>query len=295
MNYFQDNNPFFEPSVYYLGSDGTGKTVSDFPLIYFSVAQLWKIFGHHEFIYRLIVLLFFFSSLIALFKIFENTLKDSVLAIIFPLFLFTSPTLVYYANNFLMDIPAFSLAIIGLYFFFRFYQSSKNKYLYLFIFFNAIAGLLKISSLMSFIAVLGLFMLEFFNVKLNPDRKIFQHPLKQIFPLISVLIIQLIWYMYASYYNSNNNAGIFLIGYLPIWDLNISQIKITLDAINEHIKWDYFRKETQFVFIFMFIIVLVFYKRINKIMLFFTIFLSTGFLLFILLFFKPLKTMITIQ
>ena len=289
MNYFQDNNAFLEPSVHHLGVDGTGKTVSDFPLIYFSVAQLWKIFGQHEYIFRLIVLLIFFLSLFAMFKIFENTLKDSVLAIIFPLLLFTSPTLVYYANNFLMDIPAFSLAIIGLYFFYKFYQSSKIKYLYLFAFLSAIAGLLKISSLMSFIAVWGLFLLEILNIKLNPDRKIFQHPVKQIIPLIIVLIIPVIWYSYASYYNSNNNAGFFLIGYLPIWDLNISQINITLDAIHEHIKWDYFRKETQFVFLFMFIMILVFYKRVNKIMLFLTIFLSIGFLLFILLFFQALK------
>ena len=289
MNYFQDNNPFFEPGIHYLGGDGTGKTVSDFPLIYFSVALLWKIFGHHEFIYRLIVILFFYSGLFALFKIFENTLKDSVLAIISPLFLFSSPTLVYYANNFLMDIPAFSLAIIGLYFFFRFYQTSKNKYLYLFVFFNAIAGLLKISSLMSFMAVIGLFVFESFNVKLNPDRKIFQHPMKQIIPLISVLIIQLLWYVYANNYNSNHNAGIFLIGYLPIWDISPSQIKITLDAINEHIKWDYFRKETQLVFIFMFVLVLVFYKRVNKIVILLLIFLSIGFLLFILLFFQAFK------
>ena len=60
MNYYQDNNPFFKPSIHNLGRDGTGKTVSDFPLIYFSVAELWKVFGYHEFIYRLVVVLFFF-------------------------------------------------------------------------------------------------------------------------------------------------------------------------------------------------------------------------------------------
>ncbi len=289
MNYYQDNNPFLEPSIHYLGRDGTGKTVSDFPLIYFLVAKLWKVFGHHEFIYRLVVLLFFFSGLFALFKIFENTIKDSILAIAGSLFLFTSPTLVYYANNFLMDIPAFSLALIGLYFFFRFIQSSANIHLYLFAFFYAIAGLLKITSLLSYMAIVGLFIFELFNVKLNRDRKIFQHPLKQIFILVSVLIIPIIWYMYTKNYNAKYNAGFFLIGILPIWKLDIPQIKIILDYINEHIKWDYFRSDTQFVFVFMFVSVLVFYKRVNKIILLLTIFISIGFLLFIILFFEALK------
>jgi hypothetical protein len=289
LNYYQDNNPFFEPSIHNLGADGTGKTVSDFPLIYFLVAELWKVFGYHEFIYRLIVVLFFFSGLFALFKIFENILKDSVLAITGALFLFTSPALVYYANNFLMDIPAFSLAIIGLYFFFRFSRSSANKHFYLFVFFYAVAGLLKISSLLSFAAIMGIFVLELFNVKLNPDKKIFQYPVKQFLLLISVVMIQVIWYLYANHYNAKHNGGIFLIGTLPIWDLSIDQIKLTLDAINEHIRWDYFRKETLFVFVFMLVSVMVFYKRINKIIFLLTMAILAGFLIFILLFFQALK------
>jgi len=160
LNYYQDKNPFFKPSFHNLGNDGTGKTVSDFPLIYYIVAQLWKLFGFHEFIYRLVVLLFFFSGLFALFRIFENVLKNSVLAIIGPLFLFTSPTLVYYANNFLMDIPAFSSALIGLYFFFKYTRTSSNRHFYLFAGFYALAGLLKISSLLSFVAIIGIFVLE---------------------------------------------------------------------------------------------------------------------------------------
>lgn len=289
MNYYQDNNLFFEPSVHYLGKDGTGKTVSDFPIIYYIVAQLWKVFGHYEFIYRLIILLFFFSGLFALFKIFENVLHDSLLAIAGSLLLFTSPTLVYYANNFLMDIPAFSLAIIGLYFFIKFSQSSKNKHLYLFSVFYIIAGLLKVSSLLSFFAILGLFVLELFNVQIVPGRKIFQYPNKQIVPLIAVLIIPMIWYMYASNYNFRYNGGIFLIGTLPIWDVSLFQIKVILRAINDHIGWDYFRKETQIVFVLMFVFTLVFYKKSNKLYSFLTVFLVIGFLMFTLLFFQAFK------
>ena len=48
MNYYQDDNPLFQPSVHYLREDGTGKTVSDFPLIYFTVAKLCKVYSRQE-------------------------------------------------------------------------------------------------------------------------------------------------------------------------------------------------------------------------------------------------------
>ena len=289
MNYYQDNNPFLEPSVHYLGHDGMGKTVSDFPLIYYSVAQLWKIFGHQEFIYRLVVLIFFFFGLFALFRLFENKLNDSILALTISLLLFSSPTIVYYANNFLMDIPAFSLALIGLYFFYRFSQTSKNRFLYYSFLAYTLAGLLKISSLLSFAAILGLFILELFNLKLKPDKKIFQNPLKQSFLFLGVIVIQFVWYLYARNYNSNYNYGIFLIGILPIWDIDINTIKYTFIAINEKIKLTYFRRETQIILVFMFFFILTFYKRIGRKTLLLTCFLVLGFLLFITLFFQPLR------
>jgi hypothetical protein len=289
MNYYQDNNPFHEPAVHNLGGDGTGKTVSECPVIYYSIAMLWKVFGYHEFIFRLFVLLLFFVGLYAIFKIFEFTFKDSIVSMICALFLFTSPTLVYYANNFLMDMPAFSLAIIGLYFFFRFEQSQANKYLYLSAFFFAIAGLLKISSLLSFMAIIGLFVLELFNVRLHPDRKVFNYPPKQAAVFLGVILVQIVWYTYAHSYNSHHNSGNFLIGILPIWEMSREEIRTTLNAISEHIKLDYFRRETQVVFVLMFILILAYYKKINKIALILTIMTSVGFLAYILLFFKPLK------
>src|ERR1035438_6797900 len=182
MNYFQDNNTFLQPSVHNLGRDGTGKTAGECPLLYFSIGQLWKIFGYHEYIYRLIILLFFFFGLFAFFKMLENKLRDSVLALLFSFLLFTSPSIVFYANNFLMNIPAFSLALTGLYFFFKFIETTKTRYLYLFAISYAFAGLLKVTSLLSFAAIFGLFLFELIDVKGEPDKKSFQHPKIQILP-----------------------------------------------------------------------------------------------------------------
>jgi 4-amino-4-deoxy-L-arabinose transferase-like glycosyltransferase len=289
LNYYQDHNRFFEPAFHNLGNDGTGKTASDFPVIYYGVAQLWKLFGVHEFIYRLVVLMFFFAGLFALFRIFENVLNDSVLAIAGPLLLFTSPTLVYYANNFLMDIPAFSLALIGLYFFFKYTETSLNRYFYLFAACYTLAGLLKISSLLSFFAIAGIFVLELFNVQFKQAGKIFREPLKQLLVLIGVVLIQAAWYIYAVYYNSRHTSGIFLIGTLPLWELNNLQIQAALLAVREHLKWDYFRRETHVILILMFVFVLAFLNRTNKLITSLTVLLLAGSLSFSILFFQALK------
>ncbi|MGC9343596.1 MAG: ArnT family glycosyltransferase, partial [Bacteroidales bacterium] len=288
LNYYQDNNPFLEPSIHNLGRDGKGKTVSDFPLIYFTVAQLWKIFGQHEFIYRLFILLIFFSGLFALFRLLEEALRDSILAIVFSLLMFTSPTLAYYANNFLMDIPALSFAILGLYFFYKFYRTSSPKYLFLLALFYTLAGLLKISSLISFVAILGLFILERLNIKIKPQGRIFQKPGQQSLILTGVLMFPVIWYLYADYYNSVHNSGIFLVGILPLWEMDTSQIQVVFESIREHIRWDYFRPVTQVIFALMFISILIFYKKTIKTWLLMSILVGIGVLFFGILFFQAL-------
>ncbi len=290
LNYDQDNNPFLKPSMHNLGYDGTGKTMSEFPVIYYMVGNLWKIFGHNEFIYRLIVVLIFFSGLFALFRIFEQELGDSVVAIIISLILFTSPTLVYYGNNFLMDIPAFSLALIGLMYFFKYFKTQQNRYLYYFMFFYLLAGLLKITSLLSFLAILGLFGLELFGMKMDKDRRIFPRPSLKYFLLFAgVLLVLFCWYYYANWYNSKHNKGIFLIGILPIWDLTRDQINVVLDHLNAHIQWDYFRRDMQILFVLMFVSLLVFNKLVKKVWLFLALIMFAGFVMFFILFFQPLR------
>jgi hypothetical protein len=289
LNYHQDNNAFFQPSIHNLGRDGTGKTVSDFPLAYWVVAQLWDLFGQHEFIHRLLVLCFYFFGLFAVFKLFEMILHDTLVGLFASLLLFSSPTLVYYANNFLMNIPALSLALVGLFFFFRFYSTGKNKYLILMVICYAIAGLLKISSLLSYFAIVFLFLIELLGAKLKPERKIFTRPVTQGILLLAVVLMQLAWYWYAHHYNSLYNAGVFLVGILPIWKMSAEDIQITLETINEHLRWSYFRSETVFVIFSMLLILVVFYRKTRKIILWLALSLAFGVLLFCLLFFGALK------
>ena len=173
-NYYHGNS-FFQPSVHNLGDDGSGKTASDFPLIYYMLGQLWKIFGPSEFMYRLLVIILSFTGLFALFKSTEKILKDSLWALSIVLILLTSTILVYYTNNFLMNVPAFAFALGGWYFFLLFYQKEQNKHLYFSMLLFGIGGLLKTPSTISYIAISGVFLLEWMNIyQFREGKKIFK-------------------------------------------------------------------------------------------------------------------------
>ncbi len=287
LNFYHNDGSFFAPVIHYLGRDGDGKTVSDFPLLYYGIGKLWKITGYHEYIYRLIVLLISFAGLAALAKTVEGILKDSFMGLFMALILYSSTIFVYYSNNFLMNVPAFSFALIGLFFFYKFYDSGKNKFLFISMLFFLTGGLLKTPGLMGFVAILGIFVIEqIFPVRFGKNGKLFPRPKIQILPFLIVIILIALWYWYAASYNSRHNSGIFLIGILPIWEINKAHI---LDIIHSvRILWlsSYQSKVMQGIAIVLFIAVLFSYKKSQKFLWYFMALLGIGFLLYLLLFFQ---------
>lgn len=286
-NYYELDNPFLEPSIHNLGGDGTGKTISEFPVIYYSIGKLWQYFGKSESLFRYINSAIFFLALLSLVKLLESQLKSSFFAIWIVLLLFTSPTIIYYANNFLMDVPALSFAFISLYFYFR-WRLSKKPIVYLFfLLFALLAGLLKASALLSFLALSGIIFFELLH-SFRKKRSLEKGLIWRISGHIIVVIIVFIWYSYANHYNSIHNSGNFLIGVLPIWEMSELSIQKTLLAIKDHIKWDYLRAETFFFSVFTVIIGLLF-TRNNKHLKQFLFFMMAGVISFCILFFGALK------
>jgi len=289
MNYYQDSNRFFEPAMHNLGEDGTGKTANDFPILYYTIAQIWKLFGPHEFIYRLMNILIMFAGLALLMKMTEHFLKDSYWAIIMVLFLFTSPTLVYYTNNFLTNITAFGLVLVAWYFFYSHYQNNSTRSYILFFVFFALAGLLKISSLLSLLALLALIILHHLIhlVKKEGSTPVFRRT--NLIGFILVLAMVSSWYIYARFYNGRHNDGYFLIGILPIWDADWNHITRIFNAIKDHLKHAYFHPVMSWSLVFMWFFNILFYKRTNPFLLGLTILTTLGMISFGLLFYQALE------
>lgn len=289
QNYFKENRSFLNPAICWIGEKGTGETVSEFPIIYYSVAQLWKIFGKHEFIFRALVVLLLFTSLYFLFRTFERFLNNSFWAIGLVMLLFTSPIWVYYGNNFLADVPSLSIALIGWYHFMKFYQLEKNKYLFFSLCFFLLGGLIKISSLISFTAIVGVFLIEtLFNFKMGEGKKIFNNPKIQFIPFVIVMILIPIWYKFAMIYNQEHNSGIFLTGILPIWDLSHDRIVYVWHVFWHKTIYSYYNKPMLYFIIICFGICLLLFRKTNKFLLTISIFMATGVTLFLILWYDVL-------
>jgi len=129
LNYYQGGMDFFHPQVHNLTSDNftTGyASTSEMPILYYSVAVLYHLFGYREFLFRLLNLLIFLTGLFYLYKLFYNLLKQQFWAMVLPILIFTSPVLVYYANNFLSNSAALGVVFIAWYHFMEFYRSKNT-------------------------------------------------------------------------------------------------------------------------------------------------------------------------
>lgn len=230
LNYYQYNLPFWKPTTHTL-TGKEGRAASEFPIIYYGVAQLYKVFGPQEYIFRLVNMLLFFLGLFYLYRLGVLMIKDEWWAYLPVLFLLTSPYIVYYANNFLANVPALSFAIIGWWAFFKFLEGRKIRYIYLLGACFGLAGMLKIAAALSLGVVLMIvFQVLFFkNKPIQISRKEAAH-----FGLAigGALVVILAWVLFARWYNEFYGTGQNLLGILPIWEygpyLILQTIKIYL-------------------------------------------------------------------
>lgn len=286
MSYYERNEPFLEPSIYAIQSDNDSKTVSEFPIIYYTVAQIWKITEKKVFIYRLINTFIVLLGLFFLFLLAFEILKDVFLAFLVPLFFFTSPLLVYYGNNFLMNAPALGFVLIAWYFFWKYYKSELNKHLIISMVLFLLAALLKITSMISFIALIAIYILDLLKFGFLKDIQIQKNKLPFFLSVSAVILIVVLWYRYAGNFNSKHLSGIFLQGIYPIWDLTRNEI--TSNAINLYTKFipTFFNSTALGILILSCFWVLIKGKTNSRFLYLLSLFVFGGVIVYIFLWFK---------
>lgn len=226
LNYYYEGMNFFKPHTHWLGNTGTGKLVGEFPIIYYLVAILWKIFGYHEIIFRSVDIAIVFTGLWMFRKMLFNFLEDSFWATSISLFVFTSPVLVFYTNNFLPDAPSFGLTLAGWYLFGKYYMASRQKYLWWAMIFFLFAGLLKVSSMISWVSLGLIFMFDLFR-----KGKVFlTYKIQTLIALGVVLVAVAAWYLFANNYCSELY---FSMHTYPIWALSGEKIQQVFYFFNE--------------------------------------------------------------
>jgi hypothetical protein len=283
-NFYEEGMSFFSPKIHFQGGTG-GKAVSEFPILNYTVAGLWKIFGEHEYIYRMLEYLIFVIAMCTLF----NTLIRSKVSPLYAFFIvsifLTSPLLVYYSFNFIADVPALSFAIMGFCFLFSFINTKIIKYFYFALVFSTLAVLIKASAIVPIALLLFFSFIDIFNFnKFFRTERLFT---KKAFPITFIILsigLVIAWYKYAVYYNGGSSNGVFLLTVLPIWEMPEEAILNNLQVLFNVMFPIFFSKPMFFLFFTAIIFVYSNFKKLTGFLMYCMVF-STLFFIFYLLFF----------
>ena len=289
---FQENFNLFEPSIHnYISDDSTsGKSAGEFPLLYYIVGQLWNVFGEHIFIYRLFVLLIFLSGLVALFDtckiLFRNDLFWAYFVVILT---FTSPVLIYYSNNFLTNVPAFSLVLWAWNYTIKAYKNKNQRYFFYAILFFSFAALFKMTAYISFIVLFCLFILEWSGISLKKNTAFFDNKKKIFIQFLFSFFLVSTYYYWAEYYNGVH-GGKYTFNWLwPIWEMSKNEIEEAFHSARNVIYHQAFNRYTFFLIWGSLLFLIIDLKNNIRFLNLFIVITLLGVLLYIILWFNALN------
>ena len=266
LNYYQHGMNFFKPQTHNLESD-YGKSgrcyTSEVPILYFSVAILYKIFGYHDYIYRIFNTLLFLLGIFFLFRIMMLLTDDWIWATLTTLIVFTSPVLVFYGNNFLSNSDAFSFSIIGWYYYIRYSLEKKYKLFIIAIFIFLLSAAFKVTAFFSLIAIMAFHFLQYFKASSLEIKKI----KKMFIPIMIAIAIIGSWILFAKMYNEKHHCVYFSTTIFPIWHYSYGEAIEIIKNIYRNWGNQYFHFSIYIVLFCCTIILLLRYKKSNQIFL----------------------------
>lgn len=291
-NYYKYDKNFFKPEIFLQCSDNftTGYCAEEFPLIFYTIGILYSIFGFHEYIYRIFSIVLFFIGLLYLYKTTLKLINDKFWSLFLTLVLFTSPVMVYYANNFVGNIQAFSITLVGWFFFINFYQNNKLKHFILAVSFFTLAALLKISELFSLITLAGLLFLEITRmVRFKENQDIFSKKILSALVLFLAFLTVASWYVYAHYYNQIHDQHYYIFKTGFIFSLTKEYIYSTWLEIRKIHFYSYYHSSVLVLLAVSLLWNLINIKKANRLLVAITVIIFIGFVLYVLLFFEYFK------
>lgn len=230
LNY-EKGASFFSPETNFISDAGNRNAAAEFPIIYYFIGNIWRIFGHFDWIAKLISIATLFTSISLFSKVTNHFFRNQTKTLLFAGIMFSSPVLIYYSDTLLPNVYSFAFLLFASYFLFRFFTEHKNIFLACFGLFLTLALLIKITVL---IAVLSFSGAAFFYFLIH-EKNLFSRHLKSFLTLLSVFLIAVFatyfWYTYAIEYNSKHHSVIFSTTIRPIWEVDAARRKEIWDII----------------------------------------------------------------
>ena len=291
LNYYQHGMHFFKPEVHLLNSDSgnSGYTApSEIPVLYYFVAILYSVFGYHDYIFRFINLLIFIIGLLYLFKLGKRVTGSYFWAGIVVTLLFSSPLIIFYANNFLPNSVGLALSLIGWFYFYTYYESGNKRTFFVSVVFFLLAACMKITELGGPIIILFLLMADRFlkgKLKLWIDKDFFM----KILSLMVIFILVAGWVFFAKHYNAMHMSTNFSTGSYPIWDLNRDGIREVFRLIKSLWLADYYMPLTLYLLGVLTLFTLIFIKKTDRVIGISSVIYLAGFAFYLLLWFSALS------
>ena len=292
VNYYYGGNFFTSQTNAMLADHSTSDiSVVEFPLIYFMISLLYRVFGVHEFWFRMFQVFIGFAGLIYLFKASHYFTRDWFYAGMVPLIIFTTPIYAFYLNNFIPDAVALSLTFIGFYYFMKYTKQRKFRIWLLAMLFFLLAGLTKTASLLPFLGLGGVALIDLIQRRRRPmDQSCFIFKFKYFASFGMVLILIFGWYLYAYLYSDAHAGGISAVEIRPIWKLDNETIRATLLNMKDWYRGGVYQKEFFLIISLLVVFALLpFYKKANSFLYIFNILVFIGAISFTLLFFRSMR------
>jgi len=200
LNYARVSMCFFEPRVMETGTKD-GITPCEFPIVNYTAAVFYKIFGFNSAWYRWIMWSLIGLGLWAAFDMIYRWLNDFFGALLIVFTWYFSSILSFYSANFLPDTASLSFMLLALRQWMIYNSEHSNSRLIYFTIFAALACLVKITSLIFVIAILLSTLLLFFRKRAN---------LAFVYTSIVVFLTVAVWYIYCFWLEKQVGGSYFL-------------------------------------------------------------------------------------
>jgi len=252
--------------------------------LYYIVGKIWNITGVSYLVYRLFYPLILLGGLFALYKSLKLLLKDNFWATTLTFLLFTSPVFAVFGVSFLTDAPAFSFVLMALFFLLKYGIDKKTSLLYLSMGLFALAGLLKVSTLIAFIFVCFIFFIEvFFRIKTLGNNKLFKGGIHEWICIIFVFLSLFSWYYYASYYNDIHGFKYTFNGIYPIWLVKKEELESLINGLKNYTSVVFFSRSILYLLLFVGVFNLFLKNKIPLIAYFSNIIITLGCIIYFVL------------
>lgn len=285
-NYAEESMNFFKPRVHET-KELKGITGLEFPIMNYMAAICYKIFGFNEFWYRLLMLLSISVGVFAAYNFTVVLLKNYLVAGLIILIWYLTPVLNYYSASFIPDTASLGFILISWYYFFKWQHSGLKQNIVLYFLFGTVACLTKITSLISITVMIAILIIDHLRLLDINKQRLFEP--KKMFVSLSFIIFLLVfaWYKYASWLSVHNNGGVFLMG------TNMVDNQAKFDDSWNGIKnvWIpiYYPKSIYWLMCGCVVLLLVYVKRVNRLLGLITLGLWCGNICFIYLMFNQFK------